>query len=85
MRYRFRSRPAWRARGRVRGDDLALLELVVELLGRSDGIGFKLQLFLQLFDVPDILAYALAFAGVVQMIEWTILRPIERGVGSWRR
>jgi NitT/TauT family transport system permease protein len=59
--------------------------LVVELLGRSDGIGFKLQLFFQLFDVPDILAYALAFAGVVQVIEWTILRPIERRVGSWRR
>jgi NitT/TauT family transport system permease protein len=59
--------------------------LVVELLGRSDGIGFKLQLFFQLFDVPDILAYSLAFAGVVQLIEWGILRPIERRVGSWRR
>ena len=59
--------------------------LVVELLGRSDGIGFKLQLYFQLFDVPDILAYALAFAGVVQLIEWSILRPIERRAGSWRR
>jgi NitT/TauT family transport system permease protein len=59
--------------------------LVVELLGRSDGIGFKLQLFFQLFDVPDILAYALTFAGVVQLIEWGILRPIERRAGSWRR
>ncbi len=59
--------------------------LVVELLGRSDGIGFKLQLFFQLFDVPDILAYALAFAGVVQLIEWGILQPIERRAGAWRR
>jgi NitT/TauT family transport system permease protein len=59
--------------------------LVVELLGRSDGIGFKLQLFFQLFDVPDILAYSLAFAGIVQLIEWGILQPIERRVGSWRR
>ena len=59
--------------------------LVVELLGRSDGIGFKLQLYFQLFDVPDILAYALAFAGVVQLIEWSILQPIERRAGSWRR
>ncbi len=58
--------------------------LVVELLGRSNGIGFKLQLFFQLFDVPDILAYALAFAGVVQLIEWGILQPIERRAGSWR-
>jgi NitT/TauT family transport system permease protein len=59
--------------------------LVVELLGRSDGIGFKLQLYFQLFDVPDILAYALAFAGVVQLIEWGILQPLERRAGSWRR
>jgi NitT/TauT family transport system permease protein len=59
--------------------------LVVELLGRSDGIGFKLQLYFQLFDIPDILAYALAFAGIVQLIEWSILQPIERRAGSWRR
>jgi NitT/TauT family transport system permease protein len=59
--------------------------LVVELLGRSDGIGFKLQLYFQLFDVPSILAYSLAFAGVVQLIEWSILQPIERRVGAWRR
>lgn len=59
--------------------------LVVELLGRSDGIGFKLQLYFQLFDVPDILAYALAFASVVQLIEWAILQPIERRAGSWRK
>jgi NitT/TauT family transport system permease protein len=59
--------------------------LVVELLGRSNGIGFKLQLYFQLFDVPDILAYALAFAGIVQLIEWGVLRPMERRAQSWRR
>ena len=59
--------------------------LVVELLGRSNGIGFKLQLYFQLFDVHDVMAYALAFAGVVQLIEWGILQPIERRTGSWRR
>jgi NitT/TauT family transport system permease protein len=59
--------------------------LVVELLGRSDGIGFKLQLYFQLFDVPNILAYSLAFAGVVQLIEWLVLRPAERRAGAWRR
>lgn len=59
--------------------------LVVELLGRSNGIGFKIQLYFQLFDVPHILAYALAFAGVVQLIEWGVLQPLERRVGAWRR
>jgi NitT/TauT family transport system permease protein len=59
--------------------------LVVELLGRSDGVGFKLQLYFQLFDVPHILAYALAFAAIVQAIEWGLLQPLERRVGTWRR
>jgi NitT/TauT family transport system permease protein len=59
--------------------------LVVELLGRSNGVGFKLQLYFQLFDVPHILAYALAFAAIVQAIEWGLLQPLERRVGRWRR
>ena len=59
--------------------------LVVELLGRSDGVGFQLQLFFQLFDVPAILAYTLAFVAVVQVIELTILQPLERRVTRWRR
>jgi NitT/TauT family transport system permease protein len=59
--------------------------LVVELLGRSDGVGFKLQLYFQLFDVPHILAYAFAFAAIVQVIEWGLLQPLERRVGRWRR
>jgi NitT/TauT family transport system permease protein len=59
--------------------------LVVELLGRSDGVGFKLQLYFQLFDVPHILAYAFAFTAIVQAIEWGLLQPLERRVGRWRR
>jgi NitT/TauT family transport system permease protein len=59
--------------------------LVVELLGRSNGVGFQLGLFFQLFDVAGILAYALAFIIVVQVIEWAILQPIEAGLSQWRR
>jgi NitT/TauT family transport system permease protein len=59
--------------------------LVVELLGRSQGVGFQLGVFFQLFDVTGILAYALAFIAVVQLIEWGILQPLERRVNRWRR
>jgi NitT/TauT family transport system permease protein len=59
--------------------------LVVELLGRSDGIGFLIQLYFQLFDVPRILACTLAFVAVVQLIEWGVLQPLERRWGAWRR
>ncbi len=59
--------------------------LVVELLGRSNGVGFELNLLFQLFDVAGILAYTLAFVLVVQVIELFGLQPWERYVNRWRR
>ena len=58
--------------------------LVVELLGRSNGVGFQLHLFFQLFDVASLLAYAIAFIIVVQLIELLILQPWERAANRWR-
>jgi NitT/TauT family transport system permease protein len=59
--------------------------LVVELLGRSDGMGYQLHLFFQMFDVAGILAYSVAFVIVVQLIEWAVLRPMDRHTQRWRR
>ncbi|MDH3242659.1 MAG: ABC transporter permease [Alphaproteobacteria bacterium] len=59
--------------------------LVVELLGRSNGVGFQLYTFFQLFDVASILAYTLTFVAVIQVIELAGLQPLERHVNRWRR
>jgi NitT/TauT family transport system permease protein len=59
--------------------------LVVELLGRSNGMGYQLHLFFQLFDVASILAYTVAFVSVIQLIELTILKPLDRKSQHWRR
>ncbi|QWF69493.1 ABC transporter permease subunit [Methylomonas paludis] len=59
--------------------------LVVELLGRSNGMGYQLHLFFQLFDVAGLLAYTIAFIVVIQLIEWLILRPLDNKARSWRR
>jgi NitT/TauT family transport system permease protein len=58
--------------------------LVVELLGRPDGIGFQIRTFFNYFDIAGILAYSLAFIGIVLAIENFILQPIERRTGRWR-
>lgn len=58
--------------------------LVVELLGRSNGVGFEIEIYFQLFDVTAILAYTTAFILIVQGIEWTVLQPLERRTGQWR-
>ncbi|HTO83772.1 MAG TPA: ABC transporter permease [Methylomirabilota bacterium] len=59
--------------------------LVVELLGRSNGVGFQIYSAFQNFDVPEILAYTIAFVAVIQAIELVILRPLDRHANRWRR
>jgi ABC-type nitrate/sulfonate/bicarbonate transport system permease component len=58
--------------------------LVVELLGRNDGIGFELHLFFQMFDVTGILAYSLSFICIMLAIEYGLLQPLERAANRWR-
>jgi len=59
--------------------------LVVELLGRSNGMGYQLHLFFQLFDVASLLAYSFAFVAVIQLIELLLLKPLDRKALKWRR
>ncbi|MCH9807889.1 MAG: ABC transporter permease subunit [Alphaproteobacteria bacterium] len=59
--------------------------LVVELLGRPNGVGEQLHIGFQLFDVSMILAYAIAFIVVVQVIELCVLQPLEARANRWRR
>jgi NitT/TauT family transport system permease protein len=58
--------------------------LIVELLGRPNGVGFEIGIAFQLFDVTRILAYALAFVVVILAIEILVVQPIERRASRWR-
>jgi NitT/TauT family transport system permease protein len=59
--------------------------LVVELLGRSNGVGHQLNVAFQLFDVALILAYGITFIAIVQVIELLVLQPLEMRANRWRR
>lgn len=59
--------------------------LVVEAFGRSSGVGYQLNIAFQTFDVSTILAYALGFIVIVQIIEFAILQPLQARVNKWRR
>ncbi|HRJ52665.1 MAG TPA: ABC transporter permease [Candidatus Thiothrix moscowensis] len=59
--------------------------LVVELLGRSNGVGFQLGNYFHFFDIKGILAYTLAFALIVLALETLLLRPLEQRLNRWRR
>lgn len=52
--------------------------LVVELLGRSDGVGFALNTLFQFFDIAGILAYTLVFVVIILLIEALIFKPFDK-------
>lgn len=58
--------------------------LFVELLGRSDGIGYQIEFYYQLFNMKEVLAHALLFLGIMLFIEMGVLSPIEKRFFSWR-
>ena len=60
------------------------LVLVVEFLGRPDGVGFQIHLRFQLFDIAGVLAYSGAFILIMLCVEYLLLQPVERRIRVWR-
>jgi NitT/TauT family transport system permease protein len=59
--------------------------LVVELLGRSNGVGFEINMAFQLFDMKLLLAYALPFVALMLGVETLLVQPLEQYLARWRR
>ena len=58
--------------------------LFVELLGRSDGIGYKIEYYYQMFNMAKVLAYSLLFLFIMLFIEMVALGALERRLFKWR-
>ena len=58
--------------------------LVFEVLGSDGGIGYRISVMFQFFDITGILAYSAAFVGVVLAFEYGVLRVLERRWLRWR-
>lgn len=59
--------------------------LFVELLGRSDGVGYRIEHYFQMFDMTQVLAYALSFLVVMMFIEIFVFGLVEKHIFRWRR
>jgi NitT/TauT family transport system permease protein len=60
------------------------LVLFVELIGRSDGIGYKIEFYYQTFNMSEILAHAVLFMLIMLFIEIVLLGGLERRLFKWR-
>lgn len=58
--------------------------LVVELLGRPNGVGYAISVYFQLFDVRAVLGYAFTFMAVMLAVEYVLLQPFEAHARRWR-
>jgi len=58
--------------------------LVVELIGRPNGVGFVLGSAFSLFDMARILSYAICFIALMLVIESLLVQPLERRAIRWR-
>ncbi len=61
------------------------LMIFVELLGRSSGVGYRIQYFYNLVDTTRVVAAALPFIALMLLFEFCVLRPLERWAFRWRR
>lgn len=59
--------------------------LVVEFLGRGNGVGFQIHLYFQLFDTATVMAYSLSFVAVMLVIEYLVVQTSEAQAGRWRQ
>ena len=59
--------------------------LVFEVLGSDGGVGFRVGIFFQYFDMAGILSYTTVFVTMVLVFEHGLLRPVERRVARWRQ
>jgi NitT/TauT family transport system permease protein len=60
------------------------ITVFAELLGRSDGVGFKLNYRYQIYNMKQVLAWTLAFTVVMLIIELGIIKQAERRLFAWR-
>jgi len=58
--------------------------LVVEFLGRSDGVGFQIHLYFQLFETAYVLTYALSFVALMLLLEYAVIGVLEKRALRWK-
>ena len=58
--------------------------LVFEVLGSDGGVGFRINVLFQFFDITGILAMTTSFVAIVVAFDYLVLRPLDMLMDQWR-
>ncbi|WP_418282861.1 ABC transporter permease [Halorubrum sp. DTA98] len=58
--------------------------VIAEVFGISNGVGARVRFWFLQGNIAEVLAYAVLFIGVVLVIEYLVLSPIQQRAFSWR-
>jgi NitT/TauT family transport system permease protein len=58
--------------------------LVFEVLGSDGGVGFRINVLFQFFDITGILAMTTSFVAIVVAFDYLVLRPLDMRMDQWR-
>jgi len=61
------------------------LMIFVELIGRSTGVGYRIQYFYSMADMPRVLGSALPFVLLMLLFEIVVVSGLERRAFKWQR
>ena len=58
--------------------------LVVEFFGLSNGVGYAISKYFNLFAIKEVIGYSVAFSLVMLAVELLILQPLDDHARRWR-
>ncbi len=58
--------------------------VIAEMMGLSNGIGYKIAFSFGVFSMKDVLAWTFSFTAIMFLIEYGILGRLERRLTRWR-
>ena len=58
--------------------------IIAEVFGAESGIGYMISYWYHMFNMRQVLAWVMVFTILMFVLEYGIVRPIERRVLSWR-
>ena len=58
--------------------------IIAEVFGAENGIGYMISYWYHMFNMRQVLAWVMVFTILMFVLEYGVIRPIERAVLAWR-